>query len=71
MKATVDRGLCKGTQNCVATAPDYFQADNRGLAQAIKNPVSREDEDLLLEAAKSCPVKAVILEGEGGEQIYP
>jgi len=71
VKATVNRELCTGTQNCVATAPDYFQVDNRGLARAIKNPVAREDEDLLLEAAETCPVKAVILEGEGGEQIYP
>lgn len=71
MKARVDRGLCTGTQNCVATAPDYFEMDNKGLSHVIKNPVKVEDEELLMEAAKSCPVDAVILENEAGEQIYP
>lgn len=71
MKARVDRGLCTGTQNCVATAPDYFEMDNKGLSHVIKNPVEVEDEELLMEAAKSCPVDAVILENEAGEQIYP
>jgi ferredoxin len=71
MKARVDRGLCTGTQNCVATAPDYFEVDNKGLSHVIKSPVEEKDEDLLMEAAESCPVDAVILENDDGEQTYP
>jgi ferredoxin len=71
MKARVDRELCAGTQNCVATAPDYFQVDNKGLSHVIKTPVAQEDEGLVREAAESCPVDAVILEDDSGEQIYP
>lgn len=71
MIARVDREVCTGTQNCVATAPDYFQVDNKGLAHATKNPVADEDEDVVWEAARSCPVKAVILEAKDGEQLYP
>lgn len=71
MRARVDRELCTGTQNCVATAPDYFEVDNTGLSRVIKNPVDERDEDLLFEAAQSCPVHAVILNNEDGEQVYP
>lgn len=71
MRVRVDPDLCTGVQNCVAIAPDYFEMDNKGLAHAIKNPVTEEDEDLLFEAAESCPVDAVILEDDQGEQIYP
>lgn len=71
MRVRVDLDLCTGVQNCVAIAPDYFETDNKGLAHEIKNPVSEEDEDLLFEAAESCPVQAVILENDDGEQIYP
>jgi len=71
MNVTVDSEVCVGTQNCVATAPDYFQLDNRGRSQAMKNPVAKEDEDLMLEAARSCPVGAVILKEADGEQIFP
>jgi len=71
MRVRVDPDLCTGVQNCVAIASEYFQMDNKGLAHAIKNPVAGDDEDLLFEAAESCPVAAVILEDDNGEQIFP
>lgn len=71
MRVRVDLDLCTGLQNCVAIAPEYFEVDDKGLAHEIKNPVAEEDEDLLFEAAESCPVDAVILEDDEGEQIYP
>lgn len=71
MKTRIDRELCTGVQNCVAIAPEYFEMDNGGKARAIRPSVAEEDEDLLLDAAESCPVDAVILEDDEGEQIYP
>jgi ferredoxin len=29
------------------------------------------DEKTLFEAAESCPVKAIIIEDDGGKQLYP
>jgi ferredoxin len=71
MKARIDRELCTGVQNCVAIAPEYFEMDNKGKARVIKAQVAEEDEELLFEAAESCPEDAVILEDDDGEQIYP
>jgi ferredoxin len=71
MRCKIDREVCIGAGNCAAIAPEYFEIDEEGLARAIKNPVEEKDEDLVFEAAESCPVDAVILEDDEGEQIYP
>jgi ferredoxin len=69
MKAKVDRGLCIGSAMCVATAPDVFELDDEGLSH-VADPEAG-DEDLLREAAEDCPVQAIILEDDEGNQIYP
>jgi ferredoxin len=54
---------------CVATAPDVFELDDEGLSRVMDPNV--DDEDLLREAAEGCPVQAVILEDDEGNQVYP
>jgi ferredoxin len=71
MKVRVDRESCTGVQNCVAIAPEYFEMDNEGVARVIKADVLEKDEDLILDAAENCPVEAIILEDDEGDQIYP
>lgn len=71
MRAKVDRQECIGDGNCEDIAPDYFQLDEEGLATVIKDPVAEEDEDLVREAAEACPVEAISLQNDEGEQIYP
>jgi ferredoxin len=71
MRAKVDREECIGDGSCEDIAPDYFQLDDEDLAEVIKNPVAEGDEDVARDAAEACPVEAIILEDEGGEQIYP
>jgi ferredoxin len=65
----VDRNICIGAAMCVATAPDVYELDDQGLSHAV-NP-DPGDDDLLWEAAESCPVQAVILEDDEGNQVYP
>lgn len=69
MKAKVDRDLCIGSAMCVATAPDVFEVDDEGLSRVVDPDVGTDD--LLREAAEGCPVQAVILEDEEGNQVYP
>lgn len=69
MQARVDRDLCIGSAMCVATAPDVFELDEEGLSRVV-DPDAGSDE-LLREAAEGCPVQAVILEDDEGNQIYP
>jgi ferredoxin len=69
MRARVDRDICIGAAMCVATAPNVYELDDQGLSHAF-NP-DPGDDDLLREAAESCPVQAVILEDDEGNQVYP
>jgi len=69
MKARVDRDVCIGSAVCVATAPDVFELDNEGLSHVVDQDAGSDE--LLREAAEGCPVQAIILEDENGEQVYP
>ena len=69
MKVIVDRDLCQGIGNCTAIAPGVFQLDEENKAVATHTEdVSQEK---IREAAESCPLDAIILENDQGEQLYP
>ncbi len=68
-KAKVDRALCIGTADCTRIAPNTFELDDE--AKAIVKKQNGDPDEKILEAAKVCPVLAVIVEGEDGKQIYP
>jgi ferredoxin len=69
LKVRVDRDLCIGAGNCVAAAPTVFKLDKNNKAVVLK-PES-VDEDTLMDAAESCPVDAIIVEDDNGNQVYP
>ena len=69
MKVRVDRDLCIGIGNCVAYAPTVFELDEENKA-VVLDPASVND-DTLLEAAKSCPESAILVEDNEGNQLYP
>jgi ferredoxin len=54
---------------CVATAPAVFELDDEGLSRVVDQEAG--DEETLRQAAEGCPVQAVILEDDDGNQIYP
>lgn len=67
---TVDRDLCIGAASCVAVAPKTYALDNE--AKAIFLDTSEEDSpQTQLDAAKACPVAAIIITDETGKQIFP
>lgn len=69
-KIKIDRDLCIGAATCVAVAPKAFALDNE--AKAILLPTANEETDqTILDAAKSCPVAAIIVTDETGKQVYP
>jgi ferredoxin len=69
MRAKVDRDICIGSAMCVAAAPDVFELDDEGLSRVVDEDAG--DEESLRQAAEGCPVQAVILEDDEGNQIYP
>lgn len=86
-KVKVDRDLCIGAASCVAVAPNTFDLDGEGKA-VIKRKDGTTTSDFvgysdiedtevnILNAAKSCPVNAVIIvevDEQGNEirQVWP
>lgn len=69
-KVWVDRNLCIGAATCIAVAPKTFALDNE--AKAIILETANEDEiNTIIDAAKACPVAAVIIEDEKGNKVFP
>ncbi len=66
----IDRELCIGAATCVAIAPKAWALDNEAKA-IILDTVEEETDDMLLEAAKGCPVMAIFITDSTGKQLYP
>jgi ferredoxin len=65
----VDRALCFGFGDCVDTLPDVFALDEENKA-IVLDPDAASVEDIA-EAAQNCPVDAIVVTDESGQQIYP
>lgn len=65
----IDRALCVAFGDCITTAPDAFELDEEGIA------VFRCPESVprwrLLEACAACPVDAITVRDEEGNQLVP
>lgn len=66
----IDKGLCIGAATCVAIAPKGWALDEEAKAYILET-AEEETDEMLLEAAKSCPVMAIIITDEDGKQVYP
>lgn len=82
MRVRVDRELCIGAASCIALLPEVFELDEEGKAVMKKTAGGKTSEwtqyqelsaeaKLILEAARSCPTNAIIIEDDNGKQIYP
>ena len=69
LKVKVDRLLCIGTADCVAIAPNTFELDDE--SKAVVKKQNGDSDEKILEAAKTCPVLAIIVEDENGKQVFP
>jgi ferredoxin len=66
----IDRNMCIGAATCVAIAPKAWALDDEAKA-IILDTSDQETDSTLLEAARSCPVMAIIITDKDGKQIYP
>ncbi|MBI2074331.1 MAG: ferredoxin [Candidatus Levybacteria bacterium] len=87
LKVKVDRILCIGAASCVAVAPNTFEMDSEAKAVSKKKDGSmtseyvnysdiNDNEENILNAAKSCPVNAIVIvevddQGNEVKQIWP
>lgn len=69
LKIKVINDLCISAATCVVRAPDTFDLDEDGIAYVKEG--DWDDAVAIIEAAKSCPTTAVIVEDEKGNQLWP
>lgn len=66
----VDQNICIGAAPCTAMAPNTFALDDAGKA-AILQSVDQDDQETILNAARSCPVSAIIVKDDTGKVVFP
>ncbi len=66
----VDQNVCIGAAPCTAVAMKTFALDANGKAE-ILSTVDEEDPETILNAAKACPVAAIIIKNAKGEKVFP
>jgi len=66
---TVDRELCFGFGDCVDSLPSVFALDDENKAIVLNADAAGLDD--IVEASQNCPVDAIIVTTQDGEQIYP
>ena len=61
----VDRGRCSGAGECVTIAPNSFRLNAQ--KQSVALPSRGDDDEVLIEAAESCPYYAISVLRDGVE----
>jgi ferredoxin len=69
LRVRIDRTLCVGFGDCVTAAPEAFILDSEDVV--IFRAPETVDRECLLRACASCPVDALTVFDEDGEQIVP
>lgn len=67
---TVDLPACIAAGTCAAIAQKTFVLRDEDAKAIVVDPDGDNYQDIL-DAAKSCPVKAIILKNKTGKQIFP
>lgn len=63
MKVQVDGDRCQGHTLCKMIAPDSFELDDvDGHASPVDENVPDDQEDVVREAAHSCPEQAIVID---------
>jgi ferredoxin len=69
LRVSIDRSLCVGFGDCIEAAPEAFQLDEENIA--IFLDPERVDREQLVRACDACPVDAITVWDEKGEQLVP
>jgi len=69
LKIKVINELCISAATCIIRAPESFDLDDDGIAYVKDGTL--DDAISIIEAAKSCPTTAIIIEDLDGNQLWP
>ncbi len=70
LKVHIDRDLCIGAATCAAIASHTFGLDSEAKA-IVLDTAGKDSDEVIIDAARGCPVAAIIIENEKGERVYP
>lgn len=70
LRVRVDRDMCIGAATCIAIATNTFELDSEAKA-IVLDTADKDAEEVIIDAARACPVAAIIIENEKGERVYP
>ncbi len=65
----VNPELCESNARCVSLAPEVFELDEQDI-YVVLDPEGAKSRRILL-AARACPVDAITLIDDEGEQVWP
>ncbi len=83
LRIRVDRDVCIGAASCTIVSPSSFKIDDENKAVIIdptdaakthhelELEVDEAKKQELVDAARSCPVAAIFVHDENGNQLYP
>ncbi|CAM5310886.1 ferredoxin [Streptomyces aurantiogriseus] len=60
-RIVVDRDRCTGIGICESIADDYFEVDDDGTLELVRDQVPHGDLERLREAVRGCPARALTL----------
>lgn len=69
LKIKVIKSTCISAAVCVIQAPNTFDLDDDGIAYVKEG--TWDDATAIIQAAKACPILAVIVEDQDGKQLWP
>ncbi|MFH0852990.1 MAG: ferredoxin [bacterium] len=68
----LDEETCISAASCVALADKTFKLNDEGKIEFVNPDQSKGDTDeMIIEAARSCPVDAIRLFNKKGKRIWP
>jgi len=69
LRIAIDRGLCVGFADCIEAAPEAFRLDDENVV--VFTEPERVERERLIAACDACPVDALAVWDEDGNQIVP
>lgn len=69
-KVQVDHDACIGCGTCVVVSPQVFELNGENKS-VVKKDADLSGKENILTSAKACPVSAILVFDDTGNQIYP
>ena len=66
----IERPSCIGSKNCINVAPNLFELDGDQIC-SFKEDTEEIEKDVIVEACSVCPVNALYVIDNDGNQIVP